>query len=69
MSAAQAASRKPRRLSQRITRQRTRLVSAARSAYVIGPARMNTGGKAQPEQDAEQSLAGGDDDDLDLDDE
>jgi hypothetical protein len=28
---------------------------------------MNTGGKAQPEQDAEQSLAGGDDDDLDRD--
>jgi hypothetical protein len=30
---------------------------------------MNTGGRALPEQDAEQSLAGGDDDDLDLDDE
>jgi hypothetical protein len=30
---------------------------------------MNIDGKAQPEQDAEQSLAGGDDDDLDLDDE
>ena len=48
MSAAAAASRRPARLNHRITRRRTRSVSAARSAWVIGRAGRNAGGASHP---------------------
>ena len=48
MSAAAAASSRPLRLNQRITRRRTRSVSAARSPWVSGRAGRNAGGPSGP---------------------